>query len=157
MKDTVKRNALKNFCYICGPDNPQGLRLKFLISSEEAVVRGNFRLAKRYQGPPGCAHGGVIASLVDEAMGKLNRVDGILALTAEMTVEYLKLVPLGQKIFVEARPSEHRGRNYWRECTIRDADGKLLVRGRGRFVKIGDRNPAQGNGNSENGKGGSNE
>lgn len=74
--------------------------------------------------------------IVDEAMGKLSRVDGVVALTAELTVEYLKPVPLGRKIMVEARPEKQLGRNYWRECTIRDAEGTLLVRSRGRFVKI---------------------
>ena len=141
VKNGSKR-ARRNFCYICGADNPQGMRLKFSVDSEEAIVRGAFSLAHRYQGPPSSAHGGVIASLVDEAMGKLNRVDGIVALTAEITVEYLRLVPLGRKILVEARPSEHRGRNYWRECTIHDAKGKLLVRGRGRFVKVAVRDDA---------------
>jgi acyl-coenzyme A thioesterase PaaI-like protein len=63
-------------------------------------------------------------------------VDGVVALTAELTVEYLKPVPLGRKIMVEARPAKQTGRNYWRECTIRDSEGTLLVRSRGRFVKI---------------------
>ena len=146
MKKNPQKRIKRNFCYICGADNPQGMRLKFSVDSEEPVVRGTFSLAHRYQGPPSSAHGGVIAALVDEAMGKLNRVDGVVALTAEMTVEYLHLVPLGHKILVEARPSEHRGRNYWRECTIRDSKGKLLVRGRGRFVKVAVRDDASKSG-----------
>jgi len=146
VKKAPKQKATRNFCYICGPDNPHGMRLKFSIDSADSkdpVVRGIFSLAYRYQGPPSAAHGGVIASIVDEAMGKLNRIDGIVGLTAEMTVEYLRPVPLGHKIVVEARPSEHRGRNYWRECTIRDSKGRLLVRGRGRFVKVAERERAQ--------------
>ncbi len=142
MKRDSKQRVKRNFCYICGPDNPQGMRLKFSIDSHDSkdpVVRGTFSLAYRYQGPPAAAHGGVIAALVDEAMGKLNRIEGMVGVTAEMTVEYLRPVPLGHKIVVEARPSEHRGRNYWRECTIHDSKGKLLVRGRGRFVKVAER------------------
>lgn len=142
MKKSPKRKMKRNFCYICGADNPQGMRLKFSVDSKAPLVRGTFSLAHRYQGPPAAAHGGIIASLVDEAMGKLNRVDGIVSVTAEMTVEYLHLVPLGHKIVVEARPAEQRGRNYWRECTIRDSKGKLLVRGRGRFVKVAVRGDA---------------
>jgi uncharacterized protein (TIGR00369 family) len=136
LKKDPRQGLQPNFCYICGADNPKGMRLKFSVDSAEPAVRGFFSLARHYQGPPACAHGGVIASLVDEAMGKLNKIDGVRALTAEITVEYLRPVPLGRRILVEARPSEHRGRNYWRECTIRDAKGKLLVRGRGRFVKV---------------------
>ena len=141
MKKAPSPKIKRNFCYGCGADNPEGMRLKFAVEAEAdgPVVRGTFSMAHRYQGPPGGVHGGIIATLVDEAMGKLSRLDGVVALTAELTVEYLQLVPLGRKIIVEARPTEHRGRSYWRECTIRDAQGKLLVRSRGRFVKIADR------------------
>ena len=141
MKKAPRPKIKRNFCYGCGADNPQGMRLKFTIEAEGPVVRGTFSMAHRYQGPHGGVHGGIIATLVDEAMGKLSRLDGVVALTAELTVEYLKPVPLGRKIIIEARPAEHRGRSYWRECTIRDAQGKLLVRSRGRFVKIADRTP----------------
>ena len=136
MKRAPRKNIKRNFCFACGADNPDGMHLKFSLDPEEPIVRGVFSFARRYQGPPDGLHGGVIATLVDEAMGKLNRRDGIVALTAEMTVEYLRMVPLGRKIFVEARPTGHLGRNYWRKCTICDSEGKLLVRGRGRFVKV---------------------
>lgn len=136
MKKGSKLRIPKRFCYVCGSDNTQGMRLKFEVDANDSVARGTFNLAHRYQGPPGAAHGGVIAAIVDEAMGKLSRLDGSVVLTAEMTVEYLRLVPLGRKILVEARPTEQRDRNYWRECTIRDSSGKLLVRSRGRFVKV---------------------
>src|SRR5690242_3093872 len=93
----------RNFCFGCGPDNPQGMRLKFRIE-DGPVVRATFSMAHRYQGPPHGVHGGIIATLVDEAMGKLSRVDKVVALTAELTVRYLRPVPLGRKIMIEARP-----------------------------------------------------
>ncbi|MBI2816799.1 MAG: PaaI family thioesterase [Acidobacteria bacterium] len=136
MKKAPKTTIRRNFCYACGADNPQGMRLKFNVDPEGPVVRATFSMAHRYQGPPNGVHGGIIATLVDEAMGKLSRVDGVVALTAELNVEYLRPVPLGRKIIVEARPAQQRGRSYWRECTIHDANGTLLVRGKGRFVKV---------------------
>ena len=112
------------------------MRLKFSVDPEKWIVEGTFNIAHRYQGPPSFVHGGVIAVLVDEAMGKLNRLDGIVAMTAEMTVRYVRPVPLARKIQVKAWPLRHRGRNYWRECTIHDSQGKLLVQSKGRFVKV---------------------
>jgi uncharacterized protein (TIGR00369 family) len=126
----------RNFCFGCGGDNPQGMRLKFSVDSSDSTVRGVFSLAHRYTGPPSFAHGGIIATLLEEAMGKLNRVDGVVAMTAEMSVEYLRPVPLGRKIIVEARPSQQRDQNYWRESTIRDSRGRLLARGQARFVRV---------------------
>jgi uncharacterized protein (TIGR00369 family) len=139
MSKVQKPLTNKNFCFGCGADNPQGMRLKFKVDPEGPVVRATFNMAHRYQGPPKSVHGGIIATLVDEAMGKLSRVDQVVALTAELTVRYLRPVPLGRKIIVEARPVQHNGRNYWRECTIHDVDGQLLVHGKGRFVKVADR------------------
>jgi uncharacterized protein (TIGR00369 family) len=118
------------------------MKLKFVIDDANRLVRGSFRLPGRYEGPPSHVHGGIIALLVDEAMGKLNRPENIIALTAEMTIEYLRPVPLRKKIVVEARPMEHNGRNYWRECSIRDEHGALLARAKGRFVKVAERVPA---------------
>lgn len=129
-------NNSKRLCFACGKENRHGMQLRFSLDPKNSVVRGKFRLGSRYQGPPGYAHGGIIATVVDEAMGKLNRLEDVLALTANISVEYLRSVPLGHPIVVEARPLTHRGRNYWRECTIRDVQGNLLVRSKGRFVRI---------------------
>jgi uncharacterized protein (TIGR00369 family) len=139
MQRRARARQPRNFCFGCGKDNAEGMKLKFVIDDANREVRGAFRLPGRYEGPPAHAHGGIIALLMDEAMGKLNRPENIVALTAEMTVEYLKPVPLRRKIVVEAHPTNHNGRNYWRECSIRDAYGTLLARGRGRFVKVGER------------------
>src|SRR3989304_356750 len=131
MKKRAQPKISKNFCYVCGPDNGQGMRLKFSVDEKDAVVRGAFNLAGRYQGPPSNAHGGIIAALVDEAMGKLSRLEGVVALTAELSVEYLHPVPLGRKILVEARPVKQMGRNSWRGGATRGARGKMLGRGQG--------------------------
>jgi uncharacterized protein (TIGR00369 family) len=135
----IARPGERNYCYGCGVDNPDGMRLEFNVDADKREARGTFNIDERYQGPPSFVHGGIIATLVDEAMAKLNKPDGIVGVTAELSVEYLKPVPLRDSIIVEARSSEQRGRHYWRECTIRDSKGTLLVRGRGRFVKIADR------------------
>ena len=112
------------------------MRLKFSVDPKDRTVEGTFYLAHRYQGPPSYVHGGVIAVLVDEAMGKLNRLDGIVSMTGELTIRYRRPVPLGRKIQVKAWPLQHRGRNYWRECTIHDSQGQLLVQGTGKFIKV---------------------
>ena len=137
MKKRGAAKVARNFCFGCGQDNKQGMRLKFSVDEKEKVARGRFRMAGRYRGSRAAVHGGIVATLVDEAMGKFNRLEGIVAPTAELCVEYLRPVPLGRTIVVEARPGEQHGRNYWRECPIRDSQGQLLVRGKGRFVKVG--------------------
>jgi uncharacterized protein (TIGR00369 family) len=145
-KRTTAAKPPKNVCFGCGPDNSGGMHLKFAVEGEgeTIVVRGRLRMPTRYQGSRKILHGGIVALLMDEAMGKFNRVDEIVAPTGELSVRYLRPVPVGQKILVEARRLRQEGRNYWRECTIHNAEGKLLARGEGRFVKIGDHPVAGG-------------
>ena len=90
-----------------------------------------------YQGGAGFLHGGIIALLLDEAMGKVCRFRGVRAVTAELTIEYLKPIPVEQPISVEAFETDAKGRNLFYSGEIRNAVGELLARGTGRFVTIG--------------------
>jgi uncharacterized protein (TIGR00369 family) len=132
-----------NVCFGCGPANRKGLHLKFAVETDRetaaAVVRGTMRMPAHYQGSRKVLHGGMVALLLDEAMGKFNKLDEVVAPTAELSVRYVRPVPVAERIVVEARRLRQEGRNYWREATIQDERGTLLARGEGRFVKIADR------------------
>jgi uncharacterized protein (TIGR00369 family) len=97
-------------------------------------IVGRFVLGPRYQGGSGMGHGGIIATLLDEAMGKVSRFRNVRAVTAELAVEYLKPVNVDKEIVVEAFEAEMKGRNLFHVGEIRDVDGNVLARGRGRFV-----------------------
>jgi acyl-coenzyme A thioesterase PaaI-like protein len=62
----------KNFCFGCGKDNPRGMHLQFFLDQERRRFICHFRLSRRYTGPPGHCHGGIIATILDEAMSKLS-------------------------------------------------------------------------------------
>ena len=111
------------------------------LDAETGIARGSFRTVGRFRGSRLHLHGGIIATLLDEAMGKLNRLDAIIAPTAEMSIEYLRPVAIGVKVVLEARSLRQQGRNYWREATVSDEQGNVLARGRARFVKIADASP----------------
>ncbi len=87
--ETAYHKLQKNYCFVCGQDNPDGMRLKFVLDEERRTFVCRFRLSKRYTGPPGHCHGGIIATILDDAMGKVNKLHHVIALTKEMTVEYL--------------------------------------------------------------------
>jgi uncharacterized protein (TIGR00369 family) len=125
-----------NGCYGCGGANPRGMKLVFERDDVRRRIVGRFSLGSEYQGGPGFLHGGILAVLLDEAMGKLNRFHEVRAVTAELTVEYLRPVRVGQEIVVEAFEVKQEGRNLIHGCEIRDAAGAVLTRGRGRFVAV---------------------
>lgn len=112
------------------------MRLKFSFDEENRRTWCRFRLTRRYQGPPGHAHGGIIATILDDAMGKLNKLYGVVAVTSKMTVEYLRPVPLYQRLRVESHHVSRRGRRLTRVAEIRNQRGMVLARSRGVFIAI---------------------
>jgi len=130
------RRAKKNFCFACGQDNLEGMRLKFLLDDARKRFVCRFRLGKRYTGPPRHCHGGIIATILDDAMGKLNKLRDVLAMTAKMTVEYIKPVPLYKPLRVESREIGKRGRRLTHTAEILDEKGTVLARSRGVFVIV---------------------
>jgi uncharacterized protein (TIGR00369 family) len=130
----LAHGALHN-CFGCGQDNISGLRLKFLVDEDQRVLCRT-RIPRRFQGPPGYVHGGVIATLLDEAMSKANRQFGILAMTRQMEVEYLKPVPLNTPIRIISQHRSTEGRKHHCEAEIASEDGVILARGRALFIAI---------------------
>jgi uncharacterized protein (TIGR00369 family) len=112
------------------------MKLTFEQDNVNRKIVGRFVLGETYQGGGGFAHGGIIALLLDEAMGKVCRFREVRAVTAELTVEYLKPVRVEQEIIVEGREIEEKGRNLFLAGEIRNEAGDVLARGRGRFVVI---------------------
>ena len=128
-----------NKCFGCGGANDEGMKLTFEQDDTNKKVVGRFVIGPRYQGGGGMLHGGIIAVLLDEAMGKVCRFRNARAVTAEMNIDFVKPIRVDQEITVEAFETAHRGRNIFQWGEIRDAAGQLLARGRARFVIIGEK------------------
>lgn len=124
-----------NHCFGCGQANRMGLRLKFFVDEQHTIVC-RVKLARRFEGPPRHAHGGVIATLLDEAMSKANRQFGVLAMTRQMEVEYLKPVPLGVSLLLTGRHVEKSGRKHHCEAELASEDGMVLARAKALFIEV---------------------
>lgn len=137
MSDTIRLEPNpKNKCFGCGGNNAGGMKLTFEQDNANRRIVGRFVLGERYQGGAGFAHGGIIALLLDEAMGKVCRFRDVRAVTAELSVEYLKPVAVDKEIVVEGRETDMNGRNLFLSGEIRNENGDVLARGKGRFVVI---------------------
>jgi uncharacterized protein (TIGR00369 family) len=126
----------KNHCFACGKNNPEGMRLRFTYDEDRDRFVSRFRLGKRFTGPPGHCHGGIIATILDEAMGKVNRRHDVVAVTSEMTVNFLKPVPLKKPLRVESWEVEVKGRQHINTAEILNQKGEVLARSRGLFIAI---------------------
>jgi uncharacterized protein (TIGR00369 family) len=132
---TLAPNPLNN-CFGCGGANDGGMKLTFVQDDANKKIVGRFVMGPRYQGGGGMLHGGIIAMLLDEAMGKVCRFRNARAVTAEMNIDFIKPIPTDQEITVEAFETAARGRNLFEWGEIRDAQGQLLARARARFVVL---------------------
>jgi len=134
--ETAEHKPQKNFCFACGPDNPEGMQLQFTLDEERRTFVCHFHLPKRYSGPPGHCHGGIIATILDDAMGKVNKLRNVIAVTKEMTVEYLKPVPLETALCVESHEVSVHGRQHVNAAEILNQQGEVLARSKGIFIAI---------------------
>jgi len=130
------RKPQRNGCFACGKDNPAGMRLRFFVDEAARQTVCRFKLERRYQGPPGHAHGGIIATILDEAMGKVNKLRNVIALTRSMNVEYFKPVPLGKLLTVTGREQSVRGREHINVAQITTEGGEVLARSTGKFIAV---------------------
>jgi len=128
-----------NHCFGCGPANPQGLHLVFSTDdaiSGSPITKAHLQLDRLHEGPPGYVHGGIIATLLDEAMSKLNRSLDVLAVTRHMEIDYLRPVPLFQPLTLTGRHLQREGRKIFHQAEILDANGLALARGKGIFIQL---------------------
>jgi uncharacterized protein (TIGR00369 family) len=134
--DTRYVRLQKNLCFACGKNNPDGMRLKFTHDQERNCFVCRFRLGKRFTGPPGHCHGGIIATILDEAMGKVNKLRNVVALTSEIRVKYLKPVPLNQPLRVVSREVRVSGREHVNMAEILNQKDEVLASSEGLFIAI---------------------
>jgi uncharacterized protein (TIGR00369 family) len=104
-------------CFGCGQENAAGLKLIF--RKEQGKASSEFILDKNFQGYRNMVHGGIIATIMDEAMVHAAMSEGFFPVTAEMTIRYIKPVYVEQRLEVEGWLSERGSRKL-------DARAKLL-------------------------------
>lgn len=137
MAQTIDERA--NHCFGCGTANPEGLHLEFVVDAadpEAITATARVRLTRVHEGPPGYIHGGIIATLLDEAMSKLNRPLNVLAMTRSLRVDYLKPSPLETTLLLVGKHVKRDGRKVVHTAALMLEDGTVLAHGEGFFLAI---------------------
>jgi uncharacterized protein (TIGR00369 family) len=128
-------HAAQNRCFGCGPANPTGLQLDFLLAEDRSVVCLT-SVSDAFEGHPGYLHGGVIATLLDEAMSKSVRARGLSAMTGKMDIRYRRPIPSHAPIRLEGKLVRSEGRKHWTEAKILNAKGTELAEGKGLYIEL---------------------
>lgn len=123
-------------CFGCGPDHPIGLRVRVFRTT--GAVLSPIIIPERFAGPPGAAHGGIVAGYLDEVLaGAAVRQGRRIYVTGELTVRYVKLAPVETPLVAKGWVVEDHGKYVDVEGTLEEyASRALLARARGRFLPL---------------------
>jgi acyl-coenzyme A thioesterase PaaI-like protein len=130
-------------CYACGERNERGLHMVFRREGERAVC--DYTPCEYQQGYPGRMHGGLVATLLDEAMGWAVYGAQQWGATARLSVRFRQPVGLDQHLRVEAWITHNRSRLIELRGEVRDNAGALLAEADGTFMKLDERTGARMN------------
>lgn len=122
-------------CFVCGENNSGGLGVRFYAEGE--LVKGNFTPKEMHVGYKGLVHGGIVAALLDEAMGwPLGLRRQRICVSAEITVRFIRPITLGKRYLVVAQAvSDHRRLGEAR-AEIRDEENAVYARGNGKYYPL---------------------
>jgi len=133
-QNDLVNTATDHGCFGCGEQNPIGLRLKF--HRVDGAVQARFTPEKMHEGYVHMTHGGIVATLLDEAMSWAVIDRGQLAVTAKMDLHYRRPVPVGEPLVVIARVDRDRKRLLEASGELRSQTGELLATANGVFMRV---------------------
>ena len=120
-------------CFGCGPGHPTGLRIRRF--RKDGGVVAPIVIAPEYAGPPGAAHGGIVAAYMDEVLaGAVTERIGRSGVTGELTVRYVRPVPVARPLVGRAQAVGVTEKYVDVEGVLEEfGSGTVVARARGRF------------------------
>jgi uncharacterized protein (TIGR00369 family) len=123
-----------SMCFVCGEKNSIGLKLKF--ETEGNKTKAVFIPKKEHQGYQDIVHGGILSTILDEAMTRLGYKLGLNTVTAKMEVNFRKPAYVGEKLFLEGEITKEEERKVFAKSKLTKEDGTLIADAEGILVKI---------------------
>lgn len=129
--------ATSRACFVCGRENPVGLGIQFYEDAESAQVVVPLRIPSVFQGYPGIAHGGILATILDELTGRalmIGAEEDPFWVTAKLEVRYRKPTPTETPLTAVGWVVSRRRRSAEVAGEIRLADGTVTAEAAGVVV-----------------------
>lgn len=134
--DRLNDTSAYQRCFACGPRNTSGLHLRYRQEGDTIVTE--FTLDERFQGFPGVAHGGVLATVLDETLSRTATAEGRWMMTGRLEVRYRNVAPIGHLLRCTARILTSRSRLLTAAGDIRLAGDSesIIATAEGTFLPI---------------------
>lgn len=126
----------ENRSFVSGEPAGSRLRVRYFRREADGALTAKVWFGPQTQGPPGYAHGGSMAAILDEAMGFAAWLAGHTVLAARVTVDFRRPLPLGTVAAVEAHVEAVEGRKVRTRGRILAADGSPFAEGEGLFIEV---------------------
>jgi len=123
-------------CFVCGSRNQQGLHLEFSYAPESGEATAEVAFPPHLQGWSGLTHGGLLATVLDEAMIKAAAGRGWKCVTRQMTVSYLRPVPTVARYHLRGTVVRERGKLVLAESALLDGQQRVVGSARGKLFKV---------------------
>jgi uncharacterized protein (TIGR00369 family) len=123
-------------CFVCGQENAQGLGLRFRRNALAREAEADLQFPPHLQGWQGVVHGGLLATVLDEAMVQAAMAGGTTCVTAEITVKYRQPALTGTPYGLSAKVVATKGRIITAESRICDARGQIFAQASGKLFRI---------------------
>lgn len=128
-------------CFVCGPNNPIGLKLDFTFDGK--TIKTDFTPQKIHQGYMNIVHGGIISTLLDEVMVKLAIAMDMPAVTAQMDVRLKKALSIGEKITVSAEIKSVARKILKAHAKAVTDEGTEIAEASGKLVRVKLKDPSK--------------
>ena len=129
------RAATQSQCFVCGALNPHGLHLHFETGAN-GVVSAHWHPTPEFEGFAGIIHGGIVTTVLDEAMSKAVASRGWPAFTCEVRVRLHRHVQVGVPLTVCGWVVEKRRRRVLTEAYLAKSTGEKYARAWGTFLEV---------------------
>lgn len=123
--------------YVHGQEGDERMRVAYFRREADGALVGRVWFGPWCEGPPGHAHGGSMAAVLDDAIGKVGWLNGHRVVAARITVHFRRLLPLGTDATLEAWIHEVDGRKVHTRGRLVDDDGSPFAEAEGLFIELG--------------------
>ncbi len=131
----MQKQPNSRMCFVCGMQNPIGLKA-FFYQDEEGRVVAHFTGKEEHEGYPGVMHGGIVTALLDEVIGRVGFAYDLWGVTAKLEVRFRHPVPLGQPLTLVGEMTRLRSRTLEGRGEIRLEDGTVAVEAKGVYILL---------------------